>query len=153
MKKLDDYINNHYDSDPTAYHDAVGGKYQRWKLEIEELSKRFVNGNIPPLGNIMGELTYALKHIKRTDFPIFLDPQNSSFIQVAQHAKIRQYLADNTIIKNIRYARFMEVHSCPIDFRNLSFDQVLKHFDYRIEVENATSNALFAIPTMIFLPR
>ncbi len=142
MKKQDDYLSNHYDSHLTAPNDAVGGNYQKWKLEIEDISKRYVKGNIPSVGEIMGELVYALKHIKRTDFPIFLDPKTASFIQVAQHGKIRQYLADSTIIKNMRYARFMELHPCPIDFRNLSFEQVLKHFDYRIEVENATSNAL-----------
>lgn len=142
MKHQDDYLRNQCDSDFAVLDDTVGGNHQKWKLEIEFLSKKYVNGNIPPLGNIMGELTYALKHIKRTDFPIFIDPQTSSFIQVAQHGKIRQYLADSTIIKNMRYARFMELHSCPIDFRNLSFEQVLKHFDYRIEVENASANAL-----------
>jgi len=142
MKKQDDYLSNHYDSDPTAYHDAVGGNYQKWKLEIENLSQRYVNVDIPPIGNIMGEIVYALKHIKRTDFPIFLDPGTSSFIQVAQHGKIRQYLSDSTIIKNIRYARFMELHPCPVDFRNLSPESVLKHFDYRLEIENATAHAL-----------
>jgi len=91
--KQENHINNHYDSDPTAFYDAVGGNNKKWKLEIEKLGQRYVNGNIPPVGNIMGELIYALKHIKRTEFPIFLDPETSSFIQVAQHGKIRQYLA------------------------------------------------------------
>lgn len=36
----------------------------------------------------------------------------------------------------------MELHPCPIDFRKLTPESVLKHFDYRLEVENATSNAL-----------
>ena len=142
MKHQDDYLNNHCDSDSTALEGAVGGNYQKWKLEIENISQRYVKGNIPPIGNIMGEIVYALKHVKGADFPIFLDPETSSFIQVAQHGKIRQYLADNTIIKNIRYARFMELHACPVDFRNLTPESVLKHFDYRIEVENATAHAL-----------
>ncbi len=134
--------NQNYDSDPTVYHNAVGGKLEAWKYFIENLSQKQIENQIPSVGDIMGELTHALKHIKRTNFPIFLDSQTSSFIQVAQHGKIRQYLADNTIIKNIRYARFMELHSCPIDFRNLTPESVLKHFDYRIEVENATAHAL-----------
>jgi site-specific recombinase XerD len=142
MKKENDFINNHYDSAPTAFNGAVGGNYQKWKLEIERLGQRYVKGNIPSVGEIMGEIVYALKHIKRTDFPIFLDPEKSSFIQVAQHGKIRQYLADNTIIKNIRYARFMEMHACPVDFRDLTPESVLKHFDYRLEIENATAHAI-----------
>jgi integrase len=146
MKKENDFINNHYDSDPAGVSKGIdapaGGNYQKWKLEIERLGQRCVKGNIPPVGEIMGEIVYALKHIKRTDFPIFLDPKTSSFIQVAQHGKIRQYLADNTIIKNIRYARFMEMHACPVDFRNLTPESVLKHFDYRLEIEKATAHAI-----------
>jgi integrase len=146
MKHQDEFISKHYDSDLAVASDSanttVGGNYQKWKLEIENISQRYVNGNIPPVGNIMGEIIYALKHVKRADFPIHLDPETSSFIQVAQHGKIRQYLADNTIIKNIRYARFMELHACPVDFRNLTPESVLKHFDYRIEVEKATAHAL-----------
>lgn len=134
--------NNQYDSDPTAHYGAVGGNYKKWKLETEKLSQRFLNVNIPPIGEIMGELVYALKNINRTNFPIFLDPKTTSFIQVAQHGKIRQYLSDSTIIKNIRYARFIELHPCSVDFRNLTPEQVLKHFDYRIEIENATAHAL-----------
>ncbi len=143
MKKENDYLNNHYDSDPTALHGAVGGNYQKWKLEIEDISKRYLNENIPPLmEEIMGKLVYALKHVKRTEFPLFLDSKTSSFIQVAKHEKIRQYLVDSTIIKNIRYARFMDLHDCTIDFRNLTPDCVLKHFDYRLEVDKATPNAI-----------
>lgn len=140
MSKLDDLINNHYDSDPTAYHDAVGGQQEKWKSNILKLGK--IYGNIPRVGDIMENLVYALKHVNRTKFPIFLDPKTASFIQVAQHAKIRQYLAPNTIIKNIRYCRFMELHPCPIDFRNLTPESVLRHFDYRIEIEKAGSHAL-----------
>lgn len=90
----------------------------------------------------MGELEYALKNINRTDFPIFLDPKTASFIDVGIHAKIRQWLAGSTIEKNLRYARFMEKHSQPIDFRNLTPEKFIKHMDYRIEYENASAHAL-----------
>jgi integrase len=92
----------------------------------------------------MRDLTYELKHIKRTEFPIFLDPKTASFTDVAVHAKIRQYLADSTIEKNLRYARFMETHLMPVDFRDLTPENFLKHVDYRLEMENppATPNAL-----------
>jgi site-specific recombinase XerD len=140
MKKPDDYLNNHCDSDPTSScNELMGGNIEKWKLEIEK-KQNFVN--IPSVGELMGEIYYALKNIKRTDFPIFLDPNTASFIQVAQHAKIRQYLSDSTIIKNMRYARFMELHACSVDFRDLKPESVLKHFDYRLEFENATAHAL-----------
>jgi site-specific recombinase XerD len=111
-------------------------------LKIENIGNTIKRTQIPQLGMIMGELVYALKNIKRTDFPIFLDPKTASFIQVAQHGKIRQYLSDSTIIKNIRYARFMELHHCPVNFRNLTPEMVLQHFDYRIQYESATGHAL-----------
>ena len=119
-----------------------GGGQKKWNTLKPVRSESVKRPKIPLVGDIMRELADALKHINRTNFPIFLDPQTSSFIQVAQHGKIRQYLAENTIIKNIRYARFMELHPCPIDFRNLTPESVLKHFDYRIELENATAHAL-----------
>jgi len=139
---LKNHINNNYYSDPTAFNDAVGGKQEKWK-SLEKLSQKHMKHTIPKLvGEEMGELIYALKNCKRSGFPIYLDPKISSFIDVALHAKIRQYLSDNTIIKNIRYARFMETHSCPVDFRYLKPETVLRHFDYRIEFENATGHAL-----------
>ena len=113
---------------------------EKQKCDTLEKKGQTIEPNIPT--GIMGEIIYALKDIKRTDFPIFLNPLTASFIQVAQHAKIRQYLSDSTIIKNIRYARFMELHPCPVDFRNLTPVQVLKHFDYRIEIEQASAFAL-----------
>ena len=58
MKHQDDYLDDHCNSGPTVFINVVGGKYQEWKLEIEKLSQRYVNGNIPPLRNIMGELVY-----------------------------------------------------------------------------------------------
>ena len=36
----------------------------------------------------------------------------------------------------------MENHIVPVDFRNLNVETVIKHFDYRIEFENASRDAL-----------
>ena len=134
--------NNQYDSDPTAHYGAVGGNLKKWKLEIEDISKKYLKGQIQSFGEVMGELKYALKNINRTDFPIFLDPKTASFIDVGIHAKIRQWFADSTIEKNLRYARFMEKHKQPIDFRNLKPEMFIRHMDYRIQYENASAHAL-----------
>ena len=92
----------------------------------------------------MEDLRQRLRTVKRTEFPIFLDPKTASFVDVGIHAKIRQYLSDSTIEKNLRYARFMEMHPMPVDFRNLTPENFLQHVDYRLEIENppATPNAL-----------
>lgn len=37
---------------------------------------------------------------------------------------------------------FMVKHNQPVDFRNLTIESVIKHFDYRISFENATRDAL-----------
>jgi|GEM_PF-2014545 len=122
---------------------TVGGIKKEWLQPKENITPKHVEHLIPQLdGEDMVKLEYELKNAKRTDFPIFLDSKTASFIQVAQHGKIRQYLADSTILKNIRYAKFMELHPCHVDFRNLTPKQVLNHFDYRIEIEKATAHAL-----------
>lgn len=91
----------------------------------------------------MNILTIKLKeNIDRTKVPLFLNPSTASFMDVCFHAKVRQYLSDGTILKNIGYAQFMENHKCPVDFRNLTPENILKHFDYRIQFEDATPDAL-----------
>ena len=106
----------------------VGGRNQKWKTIVNRVGQCPVEQ--PDIGILMRELAYELENIKRTEFPIYLDPKTASFRDVAIHAKIRQYLADSTIEKNLRYARFMETHLCPIDFRNLTPESFLRHIDY-----------------------
>lgn len=119
--KQDTNINNHYNYNlADNFNKLAGGNNQVWKQAIENLSQKHVELFIPQVGDLMRDLAYELKHIKRTEFPIFLDPKTASFMDVAIHAKIRQYLADSTIEKNLRYARFMETHLMPIDFRDLT---------------------------------
>ena len=129
-------------SKPDSFFQLLGGKHREWKLEIADISKKYLKDQIQSVGEVMGELKYALKNINRTDFPIFLDPKTASFIDVGIHAKIRQWLADSTIEKNLRYCRYMEKHKQPIDFRKLTPEMFIKHMDYRIEYENASPHAL-----------
>jgi integrase len=136
-------INNSQNSELTnSQKELVGGINQEWKNIIKKISQKQVEHALH--GDIMRNLAYELKNIKRTEFPIFLDPKTASFVDVGIHAKIRQYLSDSTIEKNLRYARFMEKHPCPVDFRNLTAENFLRHIDYRLELENppATPNAL-----------
>lgn len=120
----------------------VGGRKQEWRNVVDRIGQNCTE--YTPTGDIMRNLAYELKHIKRTEFPIYLDPRTASFIDVAIHAKIRQYLSESTIEKNLRYARFMEKHTCPIDFRNLTPESFLRHIDFRLEFEHppATPNAI-----------
>jgi len=135
------FFNESLDSYSTNSQELVGGKDQEWNI-LEDVSQNHVEQQDPQLdGEDMVKLAYELKNIKRTDFPIFLDPKTATFIEVAIHAKIRQYLADSTIEKNLRYARFMETHPCPIDFRNLTPENFIQHMDYRLELEDPPATA------------
>jgi len=131
-----------YSFTTNSNNELEGGKNQEWKTIVDQISKCSVEQ--PVIGILMRELAYELENIKRTEFPIFLDPKIASFKDVAIHAKIRQYLSDSTIEKNLRYARFMETHPCPVDFRNLMPESFLRHIDYRLEMEHppATPNAI-----------
>jgi len=78
----------------------------------------------------------------RVDFPIVLDPQEATFDDVAMHAILRQRLKQSTVDKRLRYARSMEGHSVPVDFRNPSYENFIRHMDYREQVELAGHSAL-----------
>lgn len=87
-------------------------------------------------------LDIILQKINRVDFPIILDPKAASFDEVAVHALLRQRIAKGTIIRNLRYARFMETHPCPVDFRNPSYKNFIRHMDYREQIEGSKWGAL-----------
>ena len=137
---IENPIKDSTDVKSTKSLDLGGGKTKSWTEIISRLSQD-INQDFPT-GKEMVKLEYELKNIKRTEFPIYLDPKTASFIDVGIHAKIRQFLSDATITKNLRYARFMEKSPVPIDFRNLTPEQFIRHMDYRIEMENATPFAL-----------
>jgi integrase len=79
---------------------------------------------------------------KKLDCPIVLKQKTATFDDIKLHAELRQRLKESTIIKNLRYARFMERHKISIDFNNLNYTQFIRHMDYRERVENATPDAL-----------
>lgn len=114
------------------------------ECDIQEKRK----GNIDHLedlimrGKFSGELEKLIKSTNPLDLPIFLDPDTATWFDVALHAKVRQNLADSTIEKHLRTARFMATHIRPIDFRNLNIEDFIHHLDYRRNCENATRNAL-----------
>ena len=134
--------NYRYDSGPTAYNNAVGGINQKWNILRKNGRQYNVDQIIPKCGISLEELKSALKNINRVNTPIFLDPEKATWLDVACHGKARQNLELSTIEKHLRTARFMESHEVPVDFRHLTVENVIKHFDYRIVIEKATRDAL-----------
>lgn len=83
-----------------------------------------------------------LSRFSRLDCPTVLHPQNSTFLDIALHAKYMQRLSTSTIEKRLRYARFMENHRMPVDFRKPNYENFRRHMDYREEIENVSSYVL-----------
>ncbi len=83
-----------------------------------------------------------LKKVNRIDFPIILDPTKASFDDVAIHAILRQRMKKTTVAKRITYARYMEKHHAPVDFRHPTYENFIRHMDYREQIENAGFGAL-----------
>lgn len=78
----------------------------------------------------MGDIT-DIKKLNRLECPIKLNPKEASFNDIAIHGILRQRLSESTVIKNLRYARFMEIHPIPVDFRNPDYENFIRHTDYR----------------------
>ena len=91
----------------------------------------------------MGDIS-NIKKQNRLECPIKLNPKEASFNEIAIHAVLRQRLSESTVVKNLRYARFMEIHPVPVDFRNPSYENFIRHTDYREQVEHAGFGALKA---------
>jgi len=83
-----------------------------------------------------------VKKINRLNVPVFFQAGECSFEDIKTHALIRQRLRESTVKKNLRYLRFMELHECPVDFRNLSYENFIRHMDYREQIEGAGADAL-----------
>jgi len=135
-------IKIHSDYNSIRSNDLKGGNNQKWKIEIKKLSKN-IEKPAQKKGIFMeAKLDVILKDYNRLNCPLFLNPQISSFIDVAIHAKLRQRLSNSTIEKHLRYARFMETHTCPVDLRNPDFNNFIRHMDWREQIEKASANAL-----------
>ena len=88
--------NKDYDSDPTAYFDAVGGNNQKWKLEIEKLSQKL---EIDCYRKNMGEIQDVIQKFNRLDCPLTLNPNESTFLDVGIWAYFERKLTISTIEK------------------------------------------------------
>lgn len=104
-------------------------------LNINNLSDDSILNNQCGCGEM--ENRYNLEHINRLEIPIHLEPETGTFDDVVLHAHFRQRMAWGTIERNLRYARFMEKHHVPVNFRNPSFENFIQHMDYREQVEGA----------------
>lgn len=123
--------------------DFGGGQKQKCET-FGEINQKIETPLIPPAGELMEALRQKLELYKRTDVPLFLNPENWTFLDLALHAKYRQYLDESTIEKHLRYLGFMERHSCPVDLRHPTPENFLRHVDYRLVIDNppGTPNAL-----------
>ncbi len=133
-------INDSFIPSPTNFSQLVGGKNQAWNI-LEDIGQNVEHLDPQLDGEVMGELDYVTK-FNRLNCPIILDPENTTFDDIRLHAHLRQRLADSTIEKNLRYARFMENHPMSVNFRDPSYENFMQHMDYREEIENATPSAL-----------
>ena len=135
------FFNNNLDSYTTNSYELAGGTNEKCNIleEIGQQSIDFLQRN----GITMEEyLDVILKKVNRIDFPITLDPKTASFDDVAIHAILRQRLKKTTVAKRITSARFMENHPVPVDFRNPSYENFIRHMDYREQIENSGYGAL-----------
>ena len=139
---MENNINVNVDSSMSYCHKA-GGDKKEWNI-LDDISQKFMKCLIPDVGDLMEDLLNKLDSIKRSDVPRYINPsecRNSYelFILVGLHGYKRQFLSVSTVEKRLRYARFMESYKVPIDFFDLNIDNVLDHFDSRIDDGTGTS--------------
>jgi len=137
-----DFLNlGSYSYPANSNNGLVGGKQKEWIENLEKISQN-VDHLYPRLGEDAVKLAYELEKLNRSDCPIVLDPKTASFMDVAIHALKRQRFSGTTVDKHLRYARYMEKHPCPVDFRNPSIENFIKHMDFREDIESASPHAL-----------
>jgi len=137
-----DFFNNKTISLYTNSLELVGGNCENWRKIIEDVGKNIEQSYPQMEGEDMGGLSYDIKQLNRLDCPLHVNPQKAAFNDIGLHAFLRQRLKTSTIEKHLRYARFMETHVVPVDFRNPSYENFIRHMDYREQIEQATPNAL-----------
>jgi len=88
-----------------------------------------------------GELNHVEKKaiVNRLETPIFLNQQKTNFQEIMLYAKIRLRLADRTIQGHMKNLRAMETHICPVDLREPSPENFIRHMDYREQIDHATT--------------
>jgi len=136
-----DFLNLGSYSHPTKSFDLGGGIQKKCDI-LEKVSQNHVEHLNFPDGKDMVKLAYDVKQLNRFNCPSHLNPQTATFEEIGIHAILRQRLKTSTIEKHLRYARFMETHTVPVDFRNPRYDNFIRHMDYREQIGQATPNAL-----------
>jgi integrase len=137
----ENHINNNKYYNSIRLNDLIGGNNEEWKIETD--IEAYFTKISPSKGLTMEDyLNVILNRINRTDFPIVLEPGKATLEEVAIHAIIRQRLSKATVAKRITYARFMETHKIPVDFRKPTFENFVRHTDFREQIENAGYGAL-----------
>ena len=152
IENIEEIIYKTNDLSP-APKDAGGGCQERGDdncirpKERQHFSESDLRKNkIPFEGRKVTKYYEELKHkFSRFDCPIKLDPQKATFDDVALHALLRQRLSPSTVEKRMRYARYMETHPVPVDFRNPSLENFIKHMDYREQVEFTEREGIYAL--------
>jgi integrase len=140
-KKIDGYLSGVQDTTLTkSIIDLVGGLKK--KCDISITSQHVDHHRTPLNGEETVKSLYDVKQLNRFNCPSHLNPLTATFDDVYIHAILRQRLQSSTIEKHLRYARFMETHSIPVDFSNPSYENFIQHMDYREQIEQATPNAL-----------
>lgn len=123
--------------------EEVGDDIDIWKDFVPTSRLEKIEQRILKNGKFMEEnLDVTIRKNNRLDCPITLDPNKASFIEVGIHGLLRQRLSKSTVEKHLRYARFMEKHNCPVDFKNPSFENFITHMDFREQIDEATACAL-----------
>ena len=83
-----------------------------------------------------------INRYNRLETPLVLNPENATFQDIYWHMIVRQRLSPSTVKNHMNYARFMETHIIPVNFRKPCFTDFMKHMDYREQIEHAGSHAL-----------
>ena len=137
MDPIDSFIKTNCDSKP-APSPGVGGNNKKCESFGKDLSQSV---ECQKIGLDMGDLENVIKTI-RLDCPITLKPGESTFIDVALWMHRRKRLSISTIKKHVRYLNFMLNHRVPVDFSNPSYENFIKHMDFREEIESAGAHGL-----------
>ena len=109
--------------------DTHFGDNQEWKEIIRKICHRH-NNQVPRRDMMVGVEEYDLKRLPRTSFPLHCK-KGATFSEIGLHGLIRQRMKPNTVEKHLRYARFMETHEIPVNFKEPTFENFMRHMDYR----------------------
>lgn len=129
--KADLMANKQFKNNINTFTYGYLGDNQIWK-DINDMIRKHHRIIDNPSGMDMdGVSQYDLKNINRINIPLHLTPGISTFKDVTLHALIRQRLKPTTVAKHLRSLRFMETHEIPVDLINPSYENFLRHMDYR----------------------